>query len=109
MRAVGQADRRRGARNLLHGDAMRQIAEAGAAKFLFDRDAEQAEFAELRPQRARKAVAAVDLVGERSDLGLRKAAHRVAQHVDLAAESEIEAGHSCSKSSRAPCREPNAV
>ena len=93
MRAVGQTDRSGGARNLLHGDAVRQIAEAGAAKFLFDGDAEQAELAELRPQLARKFVGAIDLGGERRDLVLRKAAHRVAQHVDLVAESEIEAGY----------------
>ncbi len=50
------------------------------------------ERAELRPQLARKAVGAVDLGGKRRDLGLRERAHRLAQHVDVAAEAEIEAG-----------------
>ena len=92
MRAVGQADRGGGARNLLHRHAMGEIAEPGAAQFLFDGDAEEAERAELRPQLARKAVGAVDLVGVGRDLVLGESAHRVAQHVDIAAEAEIEAG-----------------
>ena len=54
VRAVGQADRRRAARDLLHRDAMREIAQPCPAVFLGDRDAEHAEFAELRPQIARE-------------------------------------------------------
>ena len=92
MRAVGQADRGAGARNLLHGDAMGEIAEPRPAPLLLDRDAEEPELAELRPQLPRKAVGAVDLGGVRRDLVLGKSAHRVAQHVDVAAEAEIETG-----------------
>ena len=49
MRAVGEADRAGGARNLLHRDAMFEIAEPGAAIGLRDGDAVQAERAHLRP------------------------------------------------------------
>src|SRR5690606_16117804 len=77
MRAVGKADRAGSARNLLHGHAMFEIAEAGPAPFLFNRDAEQPELAELRPQIAREFVFPVDLVGARRDLALREAAHAV--------------------------------
>ena len=91
MRAVGQADRGRGARDLLHRDAMREIAQPGAAVLLLDGDAEQAELAHLRPQIAREGVGAVDLVGARRDLVGREAAHAVAQHVGGLAEAEIEA------------------
>ncbi len=54
VRAVGQAHRRRAARDFLHGDAVRQIAEPCPAVFLRHGDAEHAEFAELRPQVARE-------------------------------------------------------
>ena len=50
MRAVGQADRGRGARNLLHRDDMGEIAHAGAAVIRIGGDAEQAERAEFLPQ-----------------------------------------------------------
>ena len=62
MRAVGQAHRARGARDLLHDDHVREVAEAGAAAALGHGDAEQALLAERRPQVARKLVAAVDLL-----------------------------------------------
>ena len=90
MGAVGQADRAGRARNLLHGDAMLEIAEAGAAPLLLDRDAVNAERAELGPQIARKPVAAVDLVGERRDLVGRKPAHTLAQHVGRLAKAEVQ-------------------
>ena len=90
MRAVGQADGGRAARNLLHRDAMGEIAEPGAAQFLLDGDAEQPERAELRPQFARKFVRAVDLLGKRRDLVGGEIPHRLAQHFDIAAEAEIE-------------------
>src|SRR5262249_25869800 len=91
VRAVGEPDRGRAARDLLHGDAMRQIAEPRAAELLLDRDPVQAERAHARPQVARKNVAAVDLGGARRDLVGREAAHGVAQRVDLLAEVEVEA------------------
>ena len=91
MRAVGQADRGGGARDLLHRHAMGEIAEAGAAVFLFHRDAVQAERAHLRPQLAREHIVAVDLVGARRDAVLGEVADGLAQHVDVGAEAEIEA------------------
>src|SRR4051812_29681121 len=69
---------------------MLEIAEAGAAVFFFNGDAQQPELAHLRPQLARELIAAVDLVGARRDLVLRKFARGLAQHVDLFAEAEIE-------------------
>src|SRR5690349_4136670 len=90
MRAVGQADRSGGARNLFHRDAMLEIAEPRPAPFLVHRDAEQTELAELRPQIARERVAFVDLGGARRDAVLRKSADAVAQHVDVGAETETE-------------------
>ena len=71
---------------------MGEIAEARSAPLLFDRNAEQTERAELRPQFARKAVGAVDLLGVRRDLGLGETAHGLAQHFEVAAQAEIEAG-----------------
>ena len=76
VRAVGEADRGRGAADLLHRDAMREIAHAGAAVFLLDRDAVQAERAHLGPQLDRETVGPVDLGGERRDLVLGEIAHR---------------------------------
>ena len=43
MRAIRQPDRGRRARDLLHRDDVLQVAHAGAAVFLLDRDAEDAE------------------------------------------------------------------
>jgi len=91
MRAVGQADGGGAARNLLHGHAMGEIAEPGAAQFLLDGDAEKAERAKLRPQFARKFVRAVDLRGERRDLVGGEIPHRIAQHFDVTAQAKIEA------------------
>ena len=91
MRAVGEPDRRRTARNLLHGDAVREIPHAGAAVFLRDGDAEHAELAELRPEVARKLVLAVDLVGARRDVVLAEARDRIAQRVHVLAERKVEA------------------
>src|SRR3979411_686139 len=71
---------------------MREVARAGAAEFLLDRDAVQPEAPHLGPQVARKLVAAVDLLGARRDLVLREVLHGLAQLVDLVAETEIEAG-----------------
>ena len=91
--AVAQADRGRRAADLLHRDHVGQVAHAGAAVFLADRDAEHAEGAHLGPQVHRKLVAAVDLGRARRDLGLRKLAHRVAQGIDVArrVESRVRA------------------
>ena len=92
MRAIGQADGGGAARNLLHRHAMGEIAEPRTAELFLDRDAEQPERTELRPQFARKLVRAVDLGGKRRDLVRSEIPHRLAQHFDVAAEAEIEAG-----------------
>src|SRR6185437_227939 len=84
----------RGAADLFHRDDMREITHAGAAEFLFDGDAQQAERAHLRPEIARKRVALVDLRGARRDLIFGEIMHRLAQHGDLVAEIVIETGDS---------------
>src|SRR5229473_6153216 len=91
MRAVGEADRARRARDFLHRHAMLEIAEPGPAPFLLDRDAVHAELAELGPKIAREGVAAVDLVGARRNPIGGEAAYAVAQHVGRLAQAEIEA------------------
>ena len=50
VRAVGEPDRGRAAADLLHGDAVLEVAEPRAAVLLLHRDAVQAHVAELRPQ-----------------------------------------------------------
>ena len=90
MRAVGQADRGGRARHLLHGEAVLEIAEAGAAIFFLHRDAVQAERADLRPEIARKLVAAVDLGGARRDLVGGEVENGLADRVRSLAEVEIE-------------------
>ena len=91
MRTIGQTDRRAGARNFLHGNAMLEIAEARAAVFLLHRNAMKAKRAHLRPQVARKDILAIDRVSARRDAVLREAADGLAQHVDIGTEAEIEA------------------
>src|SRR5262249_26340347 len=91
VRTVGEPDRGRAARDFLHGDAVRQVAEPRAAELLLDRDAMQPERAHARPQVARERVGAVDLAGARRDLVGRESAHSVAQRVDVLAEAEVEA------------------
>src|SRR5581483_5749021 len=66
------------------------IAEPGAAPFLFDGNAQKSQCPQLRPQIAREAIGAVDLGGTRRDLVLREIAHRVAQHFEVAAKTEIK-------------------
>ena len=92
MRAVRQADRGGGAGDLLHRDDVLEIAHAGAAVFLLDRDAEHAEIAQLAPQIHRECVVAIDRRGAWRDLVGGEVLHRVAQHVGGFAEVEIQAG-----------------
>ena len=65
---------------------MRQIAHATAAELRIHGDAEQAELAELGPEVAGELVAAINLLGPRRDLGVSKAAHRIAQQIQVFAE-----------------------
>ncbi len=90
MRAVGKADRRRGAADLLHRHGMFEIAEARAAPLLLDRDAMQAELAHLRPELTREPVLAVDLLGQRRDPVLCETVHRLADRIGRLAEIEVE-------------------
>src|SRR5262245_66398366 len=92
MRAVGKPNRGRAAADLLHGDTMLQVAEAGTAVLLLHRDAEHAELAQPRPELAGKLVAPVDLGGERGDHIAAEAAHAVAQLSRGLAEGEVERG-----------------
>src|SRR4051794_4535198 len=81
MRAVGKADCGRGARNLLDGDAVLEIAEPDAAIFLLDRDPVQAERADPGPEVAGELIALVDFGRARRDLVARKGKHRLANRV----------------------------
>ncbi len=69
---------------------MLEIAEAEAAVFLGHGHAEQAHLAELGPELAREAVAAVDFVGERRDAAQGEFADRLAQLVDARTQLEVE-------------------
>ena len=91
MGAVGKPDARACPANLLHGDAMFEIAKPRPAPFLFDRDAMQAERAHGPPQIARKIVGAVDLSGARSNFCLGEATHGFSQHIGVLPEAKIEA------------------
>src|SRR6516165_2514270 len=93
MRTVGQADSRRGARNLLHGDHMREIAQLSAAVFLADRQSEDAEVSELAPEIGWKKVLLVDRSSTRGNFIRRKFVDRIAQHVDIFAEREVQHRH----------------
>ena len=65
MGAVGQADRAGGPADLLHRDAMRQVAQVRASVLFLDRDPQQSQIAHLRPPVLGKLVVAVDLRGAR--------------------------------------------
>ena len=92
MRAVGQSDGGAARARFPPWRRNGRDSPGRCRRVLLDRDAEQAKLAELRPQLARKRVGAIDLVGERRDLVLRETRAPVAQHVDVAAKTEIEAG-----------------
>src|SRR5947207_431002 len=68
MGAVGQADRRRGARYFLDRNAVLEIAEPGAAIFLLDGNPVQAERADLGPEIPGELIALVDFGRARRDL-----------------------------------------
>ncbi len=88
MRAVRKADRARAARDFLHRDDVREIAELRAAVLARHRDAEQAHLAELLPQVGRERVLAIDQIGARRDFLVGERAHAFAQEVDVFAERE---------------------
>ena len=90
MRAVGQADRGRGAGDFFHRHDVFEVAHAGAAVFLLHGDAEHAEIAELAPEVGRELVVAVDRGGARRDLLGGEGLHGAAQHVGGFAQVEIQ-------------------
>ncbi|MNJ57782.1 hypothetical protein D3C77_533850 [compost metagenome] len=101
VRTIRQAHRGAGARDFFHHHHMGQIAHVGAAVFLVGRHAEHTELTEFAPEIHGELVAAVYLGRARRDLGLRKIAHRVAQHVQVFAQVEVQAGkvHRCLRDS----------
>jgi hypothetical protein len=71
---------------------MRQITQARAAVFFFHRQPQQAHVAKLAPHVHREFVAAVDAGGAWRQLFGNKLLHAIAQHVDIVAQGEVEAG-----------------
>src|SRR5690606_1119975 len=90
LHAVREADRRGRAAELLDDEHLREIAEPGAAELGLERDAEEAELAELGPQVARERVLGVDLRGPGRDALGREAPDVLAQHREVLVEAEIE-------------------
>src|SRR3546814_19912618 len=88
VRAIGETDRGRRPRHLLHRDDMFEIAEAKPAELFLDGDAVQPEVAHLRPYLvAREPVVGVGLGGERRDLLVGEEGGRVAEHVAIGSAS----------------------
>src|SRR5215218_10017268 len=102
MRAIRQPDGAGRARYLFHSNAVLEITEAGAAPLLLDRDAMNTQRAERRPQIARKAVAAVDLVGAGMNFFGWERADALAQHVRGLAQAEIETANTAWRHLRSP-------
>ena len=69
---------------------MSEVTHIRAAVRLLDGNAKQSEVAELAPQIHRELVAAIDLGSARRDLIGRERAYRVAQHVDVFSQPEIQ-------------------
>ena len=67
MRAVGEPDRGGGAADLLHGDAMVEVAHGGTTVLFRRGDAEHAEVAEFAPEVGGELVLAVDGGGAGGD------------------------------------------
>ena len=90
MRAIGQANRGRGAADLLHHQAMFEIAEACAAIGFLDGDTMQAECAHAWPQVARESVGAIDVIGARLNGIAGEGARCVADQDGGFVEAEIQ-------------------
>ena len=88
MSRVAQANRRRSAANLFHGDHMVEIPKAATSERLVDGQAEQPKLAELIPQIGRKRVGPVDLVGARRDFIGGEPAHGLTNQIGGLAEIE---------------------
>src|SRR5262249_29998562 len=96
VRAVGESDLGRGARDLFDRDDVREVAHRRSAVLLFHRDAEQPERAELAPQVGGELVGLIDLCGARRDLLDGERPHSFAQHGDRLAVIELEHVHGVS-------------
>src|SRR5687767_125334 len=90
MGTVRKANRTGSAGDLLHGNAMFHVAEPRSAVFLLHGDAEDAESAQFRPEMARKRIAAVDFMGNRSDFIACKIFHCLANGLRRLPETEIK-------------------
>ena len=105
MRAVAQADRSRGAGDLLLRDDMLEIAEAEPSILLFHGDAVKTQCAHFGPQLLGKPVFRIDASGEGRDAVCREAGGGVADGVGHLAEREVEFCHSClSEAISHPCK-----
>ena len=93
MRTVRKAYRRGRAADFLHRDHVCEVAERRPAILFFDRDTEQAQFAEFRPEITRKPVAFVDLRRPRCNAIGRERGNGLAQQVDILAEAEVKIEH----------------
>ncbi len=93
MRAVGQPDRRGCAADLLHRNHVREVAERRAAVFFLDRDTEQPQLAQFRPQITRKLVVCVDVGRARCNPVGGERRHGFAQQVVVVAEPEVKIEH----------------
>jgi len=87
MRAIGQADRSRAARNLLHRDAVGQITMPEAAILFADRDAMQPECAHLRPQIAREGCWVLSISSARGAILLSENPRAVARSMSTSSPS----------------------
>ncbi len=67
---------------------MREKAHARAAEFFGHRNAEQTHVAELFPQVGGKRIFAIDQIGARADLFVRKAADGFAKEIDFFTEGK---------------------
>ena len=88
VRAVGQRDRGRGARDFLNRDHMGEIGHARAAEFFRHGDPEKAEIAHLFPKCSGKFVARVDLGCHGFDPLLGEPVHHIAQGIHVLAQIE---------------------
>src|SRR6476659_971458 len=69
---------------------MREITHLSTTVFLADRQTEDTEASELAPEIVREKVLFFDRRSPRSNLVRRKSVDRVAQHVDIFAEREVQ-------------------
>ena len=91
MRRDRDRDGRVDARQLLDRDRVRDRVAAGAAVLLGDREAHEAELAELGDELVREAAGQVELLGDRLDALSRERPNRVANQLLLGSQVEVHA------------------